>query len=221
MEDHKSPLPDQTPPQSDHPTEPLAKQEKSKDPQRKERLLLSLFEYAEVLVVCLFAILAVYACGLRICSVAGDSMLPTLENEQRLLVSNINYEPECGDIVVFHQINPAYPQYNEPIIKRVIATEGQHVVVDFHAGTVTVDDVTLTEDYIQLTGNRYLVFAEHHMLNGVFDAVVPKGCLFVMGDNRNGSLDSRSGIIGFVDERRILGHVLTRLTPTDLYGPVE
>ena len=194
---------------------------KVRDPQKTERSLLSLFEYAEVVVVCLLAIFAVYAFGFRICSVAGDSMNYTLKNQQKLLVSGIFYEPEQGDIVVFHQISPNHPQYNEPIIKRVIATQGQHVIIDFHQKTVTVDGVLLEEPYIFLKDDYYSVRAEHHTVNGIFDAVVPNGCVFVMGDNRNGSLDSRSSIIGFVDERRILGRVLLRLTPTDLFGPVE
>ena len=180
-----------------------------------------IFEYLEVLVVCLITILVVYSCGLRICSVSGESMLPTLQDKQTLLVSNLGYEPSYGDIVVFHQINDDYPRYNEPIIKRVIATEGQHVIIDFENGIVTVDNVVLQEDYIQLDGGQYRVKAEHHMVNTIFDAVVPPGCVFVMGDNRNGSLDSRSTVIGFVDERRILGRVFTRITPIELFGKVE
>jgi signal peptidase I len=200
---------------------PTKAEQGTRDAQRHTRFTLTLFEYAEVLVVCLFAILAIYAGGFRICSVSGDSMLPTLNDTERLLVSNFDYTPSPGDIVVFHQINDRYPQYNEPIIKRVIATEGQHVVIDFSEATVTVDGKTLNEDYIYLSGNHYRVLAEHHMRNGVFDAIVPDGCVFVMGDNRNGSLDSRSSIIQFVDTRRIVGRVLTRLTPTELLGPVQ
>ena len=141
-------------------------------------------------------------------------MTPTLDNGQLLLVNGISYEPEYGDIVVFHQINPQYPHYNEPIIKRVIATQGQHVTIDFKAGIICVDGQPLEENYMMLyPDGDYHVFAEHHVLNGNFDAVVPKGCIFVMGDNRNGSLDSRSAVIGFVDERRILGKAIFSLTP--------
>jgi signal peptidase I len=188
---------------------------------KQNSLLFSIFDYAEVLVFCLLIILAIYACGIRICSVSGDSMLPTLEDTQNLLVSNVNYQPKNGDIVVFHQINDQDPRYNEPIIKRVIATEKQHVVIDFAQGTVSVDGKVLKEDYIQLIGDKYYVRGEHHMVNGIMDVIVPEGCLFVMGDNRNESLDSRSSTIGFVDERRLLGRVIIRLTPTELFGKVR
>lgn len=192
-------------------------------PQKKRtpNVLLPILDYAEVLVFCLLVILFVYGCGIRICSVSGDSMLPTLKNEQRLLVSDIGYEPKQGDIIVFHQINTADPRYNEPIIKRIIATEGQHVIIDFDTGIVTVDGTVLEEDYIQLLGGEYRVLGEHHMINHVFDAIVPPNTVFVMGDNRNKSMDSRSEIIGFVDERRILGRVITRLTPLSQFGEVE
>ena len=148
-------------------------------------------------------------------------MLPTLQDQQMLLVSGIDYQPQNGDIIVFHQISDMDPRYNEPIIKRVIATEGQLVRIDFNNCEVYVDNQLLEEDYILLSRNQYLVRAEHHMVNGIFEAVVPNGCIFVMGDNRNGSMDSRSSLIGFVDERRILGKVLVRLTPFELFGEVN
>ncbi len=188
---------------------------------RTPNILLPILDYAEVLVFCLLMILLIYGCGIRICSVSGDSMLPTLQNQQRLLVSDIGYEPQQGDIIVFHQINTLDPSYNEPIIKRIIATEGQHVIIDFETGIISVDGIVLEEDYIQLVGDEYRVLAEHHMVNRIFDAIVPPNTVFVMGDNRNKSLDSRSNVIGFVDERRILGRVITRLTPVALFGEVE
>ena len=191
-------------------------------PSAFSKFLLTAFEYMEILALSLIIILSIYGCGVRICSVSGGSMLPTLKSEEKLLVSGIGYQPEYGDIVVFHQINDQYPGYNEPIIKRVIATEGQHVVIDFKKATVTVDGTVLEEPYIGLyPDQRYHVTAEHHYVNGIFDAVVPPGCVFLMGDNRNGSMDSRSVVISFVDERRILGEVIVRLTPTEAFGPVD
>jgi signal peptidase I len=183
--------------------------------------IMSMFEYIEILFFCLLVILFIYGCNLRVCRVSGESMLPTLQDQQMLLVNGIGYEPKNGDIVVFHQINDLDPRYNEPIIKRVIATPGQLVRIDFNSCEVYVDNQLLQEDYILLSRNQYFVRAEHHMVNGIFEAVVPDGCIFVMGDNRNGSLDSRSSVIGFVDERRILCKVLVRLTPFELFGEVN
>lgn len=193
------------------------------DPKNERRCarILAIFEYLEILTGCLLVILLVYSCNLRICRVSGDSMLPTLQNDQVLLVCGVHYQPQCGDIVVFHQINEQDSTYNETIVKRVIAVSGQLVRIDFNRATVSVDGVVLEEDYIQLLGQSYAVRAEHHMVNGVFEAVVPDGCVFVMGDNRNRSLDSRSSVIGFVDQRRILGKVVTRLTPLELFGSVD
>ena len=189
-------------------------------PSSASRSLFSAFEYMEIIALCLFVILGIYACGLRLCRVAGDSMLPTLKDGQLLLVDGISYEPQYGDIIVFHQLNGEYPMYNEPIIKRVIATEGQHIVINFKEATVTVDGCVLDERYSSLYPDLdYHVFGEHHMLNGNLDAIVPKGHVFVMGDNRNGSLDSRSAVIGFVDENRILGEAIFCLTPFEPIVP--
>jgi signal peptidase I len=191
-------------------------------PTSASRSLFSAFEYMEIIALCLFVILGIYACGFRICRVAGDSMQPTLENGQLLLVNDIGYEPQYGDIVVFHQLNMNYPMYNEPIIKRVIATEGQHVIIDFKSGAISVDGQLLEENYMMLyPDGEYHVFAEHHVLNNSFNAIVPKGHVFLMGDNRNGSLDSRSAIIGFVDERRILGEAIYSLTPFEKIIPLH
>lgn len=226
---HKEPVPD------DINTE---ENESSGDAPSKKRTspLAFLLEYVELFVMCLAAILLVFSFFCRICSVSGDSMLPTLKDGQLLLVSDLFYEPKPGDIIIFHQTSKEIARFNEPIIKRVIATEGQHILIDFTTGTMHIDGVLMQENYIQLVNTlgeeigEYRVFAEHHMqmvpsadgeTHRIFETTVPEGCLFVMGDNRNNSSDSRTNVISFVDERRVLGHVICRLTPTDAFGRVD
>ena len=145
-------------------------------------------------------------------------MEKTLHEGELLAVSNLFYEPECGDIVVFHQTGTL----NEPVVKRVIATAGETVDIDFDTWTVTVTDRNgssrvLDEPYMQLDPN--IKFHSTSVL--AYPYTVPEGCLFVMGDNRDHSADSRGGLIGPVDERRILGKVILRLTPFNKFGTVE
>lgn len=198
---------------------------------KKSSALSTVLEYWELFALCLCVILLIFSFGFRICNVSGTSMLPTLKDGQLLLVSNLFYTPTQGDIVIFHQTSESVDYYNEPMVKRVIATEGQTVYIDFTDNIVRVDGIALDEDYIQLIyDGNYHVLAEHHMsivtaedgtTHRVFEATVPQGHLFVMGDNRNGSADSRTTAIGFVDERRVLGHVLLRLLPVDAFGSVD
>lgn len=199
---------------------------KNEGEKKKFSLVTLLLEYVELFVVCLGAVLILFSVIFRICTVSGESMLPTLKDKELLLVTNLFYEPEQGDIIIFHQTSEEIARFNEPIVKRVIATEGQTVYIDFTSGIVRVDGVELKEDYIQLVNSfgyhtgEYSLFAEHNfqmipfsdgVTHYVFEATVPDGCLFVMGDNRNNSADSRSKIISFVDERRVLGQVLFRM----------
>ena len=133
--------------------------------------------------------------------VEKTSMLPTLEDGDRIFVSNLFYTPTNGDIIVFRK--DSYRR--EPLVKRIIATGGQVVDIDFESGIVTVDGEALVEDYIaELT---------HERSNFMGPVTVPEGQLFVMGDNRNRSLDSRSTDIGFVDKRNIIGKVYFIVMP--------
>ena len=162
---------------------------------------------------CLAFVMILFVFFLRLIGVSGPSMTPTLLNGDRvILLSNFLYrDVDAGDIVVM-QI-PSFDE--EPIVKRVIAKGGQTVDIDFEAGEVYVDGVLLEEDYINdLTHLSYIDGPS-------FPVTVPDGCLFVMGDNRNESADSRYGPIGMVDERRVLGRVVTIVWPADRFGMVS
>ena len=161
----------------------------------------------------LAVVMVLFVFFLRLIGVSGPSMTPTLLNGDRvILLSNFLYrEVDAGDIVVMQ-----IPSFDtEPIVKRVIATGGQTVDIDFEAGEVYVDGVLLQEDYInELTHLSYVD-------GPTFPVTVPDGCLFVMGDNRNDSADSRYGPIGMVDARRVLGRVMTIVWPAARFGMVS
>lgn len=134
----------------------------------------------------------------RIVVVDGSSMEPTLHNGEVLFLLRAGYAPRQGDVVVLNK--PTF-RAGDPIVKRVVAVGGQSVDIDYGAGTVCVDGAVLDEPYI-LEPMRALPeqYATH--------AVVPEGSLFVMGDNRNGSADSRDPALGVVDARWVLGRAL-------------
>ena len=136
-----------------------------------------------------------------------------------LAVSDLFYEPKRGDVIVFHQTGAL----NEPVVKRVIATEGETVNIDFDTWTVTITDTdgntfVLDEPYMQL--DPYILNKELYNARQ-YPYVVEEGQVFVMGDNRDHSTDSRGDLIGPVDERRILGKVVMRVMPLNKFGSVE
>ena len=161
----------------------------------------NVFEWYEALISAALVLVLVFSLFFRIIQVDGESMVPTLQENDRLLVSSRQYEPQYQDIVIVTQPNA----FHEPIVKRVIATEGQKVDIDFEKGIVYVDDKALDEPYVN---------APTLTKEGVeFPVTVPEGHIFVMGDNRNMSTDSRSPMIGFIDVRYVLGKVEGRITP--------
>ena len=164
----------------------------------------NILSYLHDIVFGLSGVLLVVMLLFRIVVVSGPSMMQTLQNGDRLIVlSNAIYKnPKAGDIIVASKDSF---KGGEPIIKRVIATEGQKVHIDFNAGLVYIDDKVLYEPYINTPTNLY---------EGIdFPLVVDEGCIFVMGDNRNDSKDSRSIEIGLIDRREILGKAIFLVIP--------
>lgn len=165
-----------------------------------------IYDWMQSLVFALIICIIVFVFIFRIVDVSGDSMNPTLLNGDKLVVSDVFYTPKQGDIVIFRK-----DEYKaEALVKRVIATEGQTIEIDFDRGRVYVDGELLDEPYI--------AEPTHNQLDFQGPQTVPEGCVFVMGDNRNASSDSRRAQIGMVDERLIVGKVLLRVFPFDSIG---
>ena len=159
---------------------------------------------------CLVFVTILFVFAIRLVGVDGDSMYPTLHNGDRLtLLSNFLYEPEVGDIIVLKA--PGFEQ--GPLVKRLIAMDGQTVDINFDTGEVWVDGELLVEPYINDLTTRY---------EGVdFPLTVPEGYVFVMGDNRLHSSDSRDPSVGCVDKRYVLGKALQVIYPISRFGGVS
>ena len=166
------------------------------------------YEWAESFLVPLLLFLVVFVFFVRLATVNGISMEPTLHEGQRLVLRQIGYEPQYGDIVVVDRTQDG----EEPLVKRVIGEAGDVIYIDFNTHEVWRNDELLDEPYIN----------EPTALSGdlTFPTRVPEGCVFVMGDNRNHSLDSRDSSVGMVDERRVMGEAVFRIYPLDKIGGV-
>lgn len=187
---------------------------------KKSKALSSIIDYVELFVVAVCIVIVLFSIAFRTCTVDGDSMNNTLLNEEVLVVSDIMYTPDRGDIIVFHQTdNSNIANKNKPLVKRVIGVGGDTVTIDYDTWTVSVTDKngetsTLDEDYIHLS-------QKGSYFSGVKEYKVPEGSLFVLGDNRNESLDSRYADIGYVDARRVLGKVVMRVAPISRFGIID
>ncbi len=187
-----------------------AEEEKNRKPKEKklswqQNAVLYLHDLVYLMVIILLTFLLVF----RIIVVSGDSMKMTLlDGDYLLLLSNTFYhEPKRGDIVV---ISKKTYDDGAPIVKRVIATEGQTVDIDFANGIVYVDGLALEETYI----NSLTTVDE----GTAFPLTVKEGCLFVMGDNRGVSKDSRDPEIGQIDKREVLGKAIFLMLPGTDHG---
>lgn len=172
------------------------------------------FEWLEVVVTAVISVVVIFTLFFRVATIDGPSMKETLHHGDKVILSNFLYKPDNGDIVVisrnYKNFQNFVTQNQMPIIKRIIATEGQRVDIDFETGEVYVDDKLLDEPYISTPTKR--------KFDVEFPLTVAPGCVFVMGDNRMDSLDSRDSSIGndgMVDTRYILGRAMYKIFPFD------
>ena len=180
--------------------------------------LKEIYEWVDSAVLSVVVIILLFTFVFRIVGIRGESMENTLFNGNRVVISNLFYTPKNGDIVVISRnylnVKGDTSRDDSPIIKRVIATEGQTLTIDSATGSVYVDGVKLNEDYIK---DGAVTTWE----DGTTDAksvTVPEDCIFVMGDNRTDSMDSRFQSIGMVDTRYVLGKAFLRIYPFNDFG---
>ena len=171
-----------------------------------------------------YLVMLVFTYLFRVADVDGDSMIPTLQDKNKLLLTRVGRSYETGDILILNS-RKAYTLgengelkenagLGKQIVKRLIAQGGQEVNIDFTAGVVYVDGQALDEPYVNTPTNRD---------NGGFTYpfTVPEGYVFVMGDNRYISLDSRSGKVGLLPVNDITGRVIWRILPLSEFGGVD
>lgn len=173
------------------------------------KALRNVYDFASVLVSAVLAVAVIFAFFFKISVVDGNSMNNTLFDGDKLILTARDWKVETGDIVVISQPNI----YEKVLIKRVIATQGQTITVDASKGQVIVDGVVLDEPYI----------AEITRVQGnmTYPITVPEGKVFVMGDNRNASTDSRDIFVGLIDTNYIVGEAIYRIGDTHLLQTAE
>lgn len=181
----------------------------------KKNLLKEFVDYVEMFAFAVCFVVLAFTFLFRVCTVDGASMNNTLSHGERIVISDMFYTPKRNDVVVFYENDTL----RRPVVKRVIATEGEKVDINYFEETMIVTvtsadgkKTVLEEDFIFYNYQKYYD-------NESF--VVPENHVFVMGDNRNDSRDSRDPSIGFVDERTILGKVIFRIAPLSNAGSIN
>lgn len=195
------------------------------DPQKRVSFFSELFDWVESTLFGVIGVMLVFTFLVRVTTVDGDSMLPTLQNENRLLISDLAYTPDYGDIVIL-QANGLINdngEYGKPIVKRVIGLPGDTIDISFTEGIVYRNGEPLA---IRYTDAGKTIYEESYTINSLTteredfrEAVtIPEGQVFVMGDNRNNSTDSRSARVGLVNQNYIVGRAIFRITPFSEIG---
>lgn len=180
----------------------MARKEKEKTDPRRE-----VWQWVQSIIVSIIIVVLLFTFVGRPLTVKGTSMVPTFQDGDKIISTNLLKDYKYGDIVVIKR------EKNKPLIKRVIAVGGDTVDIDFNSGNVYVNGELLTEPYINEPTTQ------NHGVQ--FPVTVPESCVFVMGDNRNHSDDSRNPQIGMIKEKQIFGKVVFRLYPFNRMGTVE
>lgn len=202
-------------------TEPETGEKRKKE---KKPIIREVFDWVEIIAFSLAFVLLMFSYVARQARVDGGSMKETFHDGESIIISNLFYTPKQGDIIVFQVPNSRLT--DEPIIKRVIAVGGQTVYIDFENWKVYVyDDASLSVEQVLATvtpldepyieAMRKSEYSGYTMNRGsyTYPLTVEEGKLFCMGDNRNGSTDSRFSYLGQIDQRYVLGKVLFRIWP--------
>ncbi|MGI5906061.1 MAG: signal peptidase I [Candidatus Pararuminococcus gallinarum] len=197
------------------PIEPMEDQEPSRqsiikaEKKNKNRKYNNFFEWVETIVAGVVCAVLCFTFVVRMVGVEGISMQPTLYEGDRILLSNLIPVYSNGDVVVVtkHHID------DRPLVKRIIATAGQTIDIDFEQGKVYIDGEEIDEPYIKE--------ATYTDEGTEFPLTVPEGYVFCMGDNRNESMDSRDPRVGLIDTRYILGKAVFRVYPFDSIGLID
>jgi signal peptidase I len=189
---------------AEKPVRPDIRQRTDKAPEKKNggsSVRMELYDWLQCVVSAILCGILIFVFAGRIIGVDGTSMLQTLQNQDKVVMSDLFFKPSYGDIVVIKTDTFG----DTPIVKRVIATAGQTIDINFATGDVMIDGMVINENYINAPTT------EQEDFQG--PVTVGDGYVFVMGDNRNASTDSRSSYVGLVDTRQILGKVLFVLIP--------
>ncbi len=204
--------------------------ENGSDGKKKGSIAAEAYDWLDTILGSVIAVIVIFTFFTRLSSVDGGSMNPTLEDQERLFITDMCYTPAHNDIVVLwaeNLLNDSGTGFGKPVVKRVVGIGGDKIRIDFESGTVyrngealeiEVEDGLLYED-----GHTILDYTRRPLdYPEMFgeEVTVPEGYVFVLGDNRNNSRDSRDAAIGLVDERLIAGKVYLRVTPFDKFGGV-
>ena len=193
--------------------------QKDEEPQEVRPLGSELYEWLQMLMGCVLAAVLLFTCLGRLTRVDGESMNNTLQHGEMMLVWSLGYQPQQGDIVVVNKTTAEFLG-GKAIVKRVIATGGQTVDIDYGTSTVYVDGVALDEPYIREPMGVPYTPSAYDSTGVQTHWEVPEGSIFVMGDNRNKSTDSRDARLGAIDEDYVLGKVVCGLWPPSKIGPL-
>lgn len=175
---------------------------------KADGMMAGVYDWIRCIIFAIAIVVIVLTFVFRLVDVEGTSMCDTLQTKDKVIVTNLLYTPRDNDIVVISH----GAEYKKPIIKRVIATEGQTLELDYENEKIIVDGIEISEPYIKGT-----TFSGNYGNNAI-PSVIPEGKIFVMGDNRQVSLDSRSTEIGLIDVKDVIGKAQVVAFPFDHFG---